>query len=454
MAEYQRQTKAKTINIPIIDSEVKIALRQLRQPICLFGEDAMARRERLRKIAQETYIAEGRVPQLAKPKEKKEEKTSDEKELFYTHGSEELKKARMEIALFSIPRASLRYFLINNNYRLAIAKKKRAEKDRIAESNEYEKFISKFDKGFHVESSQYGDERCISKASLSPDESLLATAGWSGVCKIWGIPDCQLRTELKGHEDKVLTVNFHPMAGMGLSENGPNVATGSADSQIRLWSLNPELEFQQSIVLGKHDERVNCVVYHPLGHYLASSSDDKTWRLWDIELKKELFVQEGHEATIVPLTFQQDGSLIASGDFNGIGKVWDLRTGRSVLNLQGHVKRILAMSFLPNGYQIASGSDDNTIRIWDLRRKSSIQNLPAHHKPISDIRFDPNEGKYMVSASYDGVCKVWNTRDWQVVAKFAGHESKMTCALPMKDCEKIITTSTDRTFKIWSINKE
>ena len=252
----------------------------------------------------------------------------------------------------------------------------------------------------------------------------------------------------------MLTVAFHPNAGTGLSENGPNIATGSADSSVRVWSLNPELEFQQSIVLGKHEERVNCVAYHPLGHYLATSSDDKTWRLWNIELKKELLLQEGHEAQILPVTFQQDGSLLGTGDLNGVGRIWDLRTGKTVLNLLGHVKRIFSMAFLPNGYQVASGSDDNTIRIWDLRRKSSVYSLPAHHKAVSDIKFEPYEGRFMVTASYDGVCKVWNTRDWQVVAKFAGHESKMTSASTTKDGARIVTTSTDRTFKVWELAKE
>ena len=334
-----------------------------------------------------------------------------------------------------------------------MAKKKRVEKDRIVESAEYDQYISRFTE-YKINASQYGDDRCIAKGCLSPDESLFATAGWSGLCKVWGIPDCALRTELKGHEDKALTIAFHPNACKGLSPNGPNIATGSMDTSVRLWSLNPELEFQQSIILGKHEERVNCVAFHPLGHYLASSSHDKTWRLWNIEMKKELMVQEGHDTAIMPLAFQTDGALLASGDLNGVGRIWDLRTGRSIFNLLGHVKRIISMAFFPNGYQLATGSDDNSIRIWDLRKKSSIYSLPAHHNVVSDIRFEPTEGKFMVSASYDGGCKVWNTRDWQVAAKFAGHESKMTSASPTRDGSLIVTTSSDRMFKLWKLSDQ
>ena len=110
---YERQKRAKAINLPTSDQEIKMALRQMRQPICLFGEDAIARRERLRTIVQKAYIEEGRVPLLGKPKEKKEVKEeTEEKELFYTHGPEELKAARLEIALYSVPKATLRYVVM------------------------------------------------------------------------------------------------------------------------------------------------------------------------------------------------------------------------------------------------------------------------------------------------------------------------------------------------------
>jgi len=51
-----------------------------------------------------------------------------------------------------------------------------------------------------------------------------------------------VRTELRGHNDRVNSIKFHPFTG-DIPEDGPNVATCSADKSIRLWSLNPEYEF-------------------------------------------------------------------------------------------------------------------------------------------------------------------------------------------------------------------
>jgi len=75
-----------------------------------------------------------------------------------------------------------------------------------------------------------------------------------------------------------------------------------------------------------------------MGVHVASGSHDKTWRLWDIEHKKELLIQEGHSGEIYTLAFQQDGSLLASGDFHGVGLIWDLRSGKNILQFPAHKK--------------------------------------------------------------------------------------------------------------------
>ena len=62
-----------------------------------------------------------------------------------------------------------------------------------------------------------------------------------------------------------------------------------------------------------HVRRVARVNFHPSGRYLGSASFDGTWRLWDVEARKELLLQEGHSKEVYAISFQSDGSLVATG---------------------------------------------------------------------------------------------------------------------------------------------
>ena len=62
-----------------------------------------------------------------------------------------------------------------------------------------------------------------------------------------------------------------------------------------------------------HQDRVCRVAFHPSGDYVASASFDTTWRLWDVNTTKELLLQEGHSKEVYSVEFQNDGALVASG---------------------------------------------------------------------------------------------------------------------------------------------
>ncbi len=50
LEEFERRKKAKQVNVSTDDAEVKRNLRQLGEPICLFGEGPAERRIRLRDL--------------------------------------------------------------------------------------------------------------------------------------------------------------------------------------------------------------------------------------------------------------------------------------------------------------------------------------------------------------------------------------------------------------------
>lgn len=202
---YDIERKARSLPIPTSDREVKQRLREMGHPICLFGEDPGDRRERLRARVVDYCIEKGEPPTFLLRTSGTEDTrlaTQKQQDVFYTEGPDALKAARLLIARYSLPRAQRRL-------------DSRRAADRVREERELEDWVNGVGP-YEVRESQYADDRCVARGALSPDEELFATAGWSGVCKVWGVPDCAIRTELRGHTDRVNCIKFHPQAAVSL----------------------------------------------------------------------------------------------------------------------------------------------------------------------------------------------------------------------------------------------
>lgn len=105
-------------------------------------------------------------------------------------------------------------------------------------------------------------------------------------------------------------MSWHPEATVGLSEDGPNFASGGADGSVHLWSLKGGLPV---VSLEGHSSRVSSTSFHGSGRYLGTAGFDMCWKLWDLETGQELLLQEGHSREVYCIRFQNDGSLAASG---------------------------------------------------------------------------------------------------------------------------------------------
>src|SRR4051812_27373176 len=81
---------------------------------------------------------------------------------------------------------------------------------------------------------------------------------------------------------------------------------------------------KEPLVLEGHESAVTGVVFLGDGKVLASSSVDKTVKLWNVAEKKELTTLKGHENRIQALAASPDGKALASGDDGGVVRVWDV----------------------------------------------------------------------------------------------------------------------------------
>lgn len=296
LEEFEQRKKARKVNVSTDDAEVKRNLRQLNEPICLFGEGPAERRNRLRELLAaggEVAIPQRTIDEEDRRPNQREEST------WYHEGPDSLRKARFWIAHYSLPRAKMR--LEQSRELLNIPTDTKA--CRMVE-------LQKKIQGLVPICSQVGDVRPISNCAFNADSSLLVTASWSGQCKLWSVPDCELVQTLSGHSCNVGGVAFRQNVKKD-AVNEVAMASGASDGSVKLWAFGQEEAIAD--INGHMPHRVSKLAFHPSGRFLGTACYDNSWRLWDLEQKQEVLHQEGHSKPVHCIAFQVDGSVCVTG---------------------------------------------------------------------------------------------------------------------------------------------
>lgn len=471
LSQFERKRLAATIAVPTDDGRVRARLRELGEPMTLFGEGPVDRRDRLRELlteqAQQAAGRESADVEMKDAENEEEEEQEEQEEEFYSRGTEALLKARTDIANFSIPRAKRR-----------IEFQKKEATIPLRTHVKFRKELKERLQTFELQASQTAGDRHVSMARISPSGNIVATGNWGGQVKLIDIPTLEHRRTLRGHTNKISGISWMPGATLperNVSEDTVNLASGGAEGQVNLWSLNQETPLA---TLSGHSSRVCRVEFHPSGKYLASASEDTSWRLWDIETTTELLLQEGHSRGVYAVSFNTDGSLLASAGLDSIGRIWDLRSGRTVMildgHLDGHIKPIYGLDWGADGHRVLTASADGWIKCWDVRKVQRTGGVGAHSSAVADVRWfkgtdDPLEGiplgedekgmqipkksgTFFVSAGFDHKVNIFSADDWALVQSLSGHTGPVASVDVSRDGRWIVSGGHDRTVKLWGRN--
>ncbi len=277
---------------------------------------------------------------------------------------------------------------------LAVAQTQRAEISTLTAASEALYFSNnKFDA--MMESLRAGKkwkqiEHSQQMYTLKDTEILISAALQQAV---YGVKE---RNRLEGHGDVVWGLSFSP--------DGETIASSSVDKTVKLWQRDGSL----LATFKGHTNSVSCVAFSPDNKIIASASLDKTVKIW-----------------------QTDGSLLAT--FNG------------------HTNSVTSVAFSPDGQTIASGSTDKTIKLW--KTDGTLLRTIEQFAPVNWLSFS-RDGKIIAVASDDGTVKLWSS-DGRLIANLWHSENKQPSKIYTvsfsPDGETIASAGEDKTVKIWSI---
>ncbi|MBW4670281.1 MAG: serine/threonine protein kinase [Cyanomargarita calcarea GSE-NOS-MK-12-04C] len=245
---------------------------------------------------------------------------------------------------------------------------------------------------------------------------------------------------------------------IAISCDGNTLASGSDDKTIRLWDLNSK---QLVATLTGHSQAVKSVAFSPDGEMLASASDDKTIKLWNLNTHQEINTLIGHSRGVKSIVFYPgNAGILASGSWDKTIKLWNVSIGTEISTLAGHQLQVSAVAFSPISPYLASASFDRTIRLWklpvDFASKKKFENCPCytlsgHTWAVLTLAFSP-DGKILATGSDDNTINLWDANNGQLIHTLLGHSWSVVALTFSTNGETLISGSCDRTIKLWSVS--
>jgi hypothetical protein len=98
----------------------------------------------------------------------------------------------------------------------------------------------------------------------------------------------------------------------------------------------------------------------------------------------------GNTYGVTSVAFSPDGRLLASGSDDRTIKLWEVASGSLVRTLSGHTSYVTSVAFSPDGRLLASGSNDETIKLWDVASGSLVRTLTGHTDWVLSVAFSPD----------------------------------------------------------------
>nr|POE92405.1 transcription initiation factor tfiid subunit 5 [Quercus suber] len=273
----------------------------------------------------------------------------------------------------------------------------------------------------------------VSCIEFSGDNMLVAAGTAESYIRVWSLDNQPLVSptdpvgqqpsnsrRLIGHSGPVYALSFSPSIALpGTTVNGhansissytsfpKYLLSSSADSTIRLWSLDT---WTNLVVYKSHSSPVWDVRFCPHGHYFVSSSADRTARLWSTSQIAPLRLFVGHDSDVETVAWHPNGAYIFTGTGGGdkTVRMWSIITGSDVRIFTGHVDTITALACAPNGTTLASADDRGEIILWDLPSGRLIKRMRGHARGgIWSLDWSI-ESSVLVSGGADGTVRVWD----------------------------------------------
>ncbi|XP_031406262.1 transcriptional corepressor LEUNIG_HOMOLOG-like isoform X2 [Punica granatum] len=287
----------------------------------------------------------------------------------------------------------------------------------------------------------FGEVGCIRKGyskvtccHFSSDGKLLASAGHDKKVILWNMDTLQRESTPEEHKYVITDVRFRP--------NSSHLATSSVDKSVRLWdAANPS--FCLHAYTG-HTSPVMSLDFHPRKTELFCFCDnDNEIRYWNINTFSCSRISKGGTAQV---RFQpRIGQLLAAAS-DKVVSIFDVETDKQIHSLEGHPDLVNYICWDATGDCLASVSE-NLVKIWSLTSGECIQELNSNGNQFHSCVFHPTHPTLLVIGGFSSL-ELWNVAENKRMTVPA-HENIISALAQTPVTCLVASASHDSSVKIW-----
>ncbi|CAL1705002.1 unnamed protein product [Somion occarium] len=136
-----------------------------------------------------------------------------------------------------------------------------------------------------------------------------------------------------------------PMRSISLASDGSCLVAGNNKGRCYVWKINDERSdlprFQAVTKFQAHNKYLTRCLFSPDVKYLATCSADTTVKIWSISLNYEFKldkVLQGHQRWVWDCAFSADSAYLVTASSDHTARLWEMASGETVRQYNGHHK--------------------------------------------------------------------------------------------------------------------
>ncbi|KIJ68705.1 hypothetical protein HYDPIDRAFT_106945 [Hydnomerulius pinastri MD-312] len=250
----------------------------------------------------------------------------------------------------------------------------------------------------------HGHVQAVKDVTFSNDGRKFLSCGYDRQMKLWDTETGQCLKRFSNGKTPYV-VRFHP------DEDKQHVfLAGMSDKKIIQYDMNSGEITQE---YDQHLGPVNTITFVDENRRFVTTSDDKTIRAWDYDIPVVIkYIAEPHMHSMPAVTLHPSKKYFAAQSLDNqilIYSTDNFRQNRKK-RFAGHSVAGYAcqVGFSPDGKWISSGDGEGNVVFWDWKTGRIKSRLKAHSKVVIAHEWLPHETSKVVTASWDGLIKLWD----------------------------------------------